>query len=286
MSLNVSALRKKFVAEISGTPRDLLTERGGHYLQKALAAHAVLVIRGLELDPAEHLGLTRFLGQPETVTDLLNQHADSDDILVVDNSREAPVVGNQCWHSDRSFLTRPTRHTLLRATVVPDRGGDTLFADMTGAYAQAPPSWRESLCTAAGVHTYDRIALLRSVIHRRPVESGYAEKFPAVRHPLVRVHPESGAPAFYLNELCLTDIEALDGALIGIPVEKLNAYATEERFVYRHRWQAGDLLIWDNARVMHRADVLPPGLPRVLHRTTTSGCRPRFARHLSAMAGG
>ncbi|HET6859977.1 MAG TPA: TauD/TfdA family dioxygenase, partial [Streptomyces sp.] len=186
---------------------------------------------------------------------------------------------------DRSFLPRPTRYTLLRAAVTPEHGGDTLFADMTGAYAGAPPSWRESLCTAAGVHTYDRIARLRSVIHRGPVESGYAEKYPAVRHPLVRVHPESGAPAFYLNELTLVDMEPSDGRLIGIPLEKLHAHATEERFVHRHRWHAGDLLIWDNARVMHRADALPPGLPRVLHRTTTSGCRPRFARHLAAMAG-
>ncbi|MEV6979251.1 TauD/TfdA family dioxygenase [Kitasatospora sp. NPDC093806] len=277
MSLDFAALHEDFVVEVTGGTGVFLAGRDGEAVKEALAGYSVAVLRGLELAPAEQVALTRLLGEPEVVTDLRNHHPESRDILVVNNSSERPVVGNRCWHSDRSFLPEPTRYTMLRAEVVPPEGGDTLIADMVAAYAQSPTAWKESLSGAVGVHTYDKIARLRAEIHGEPVEEGYEKLFPPVRHPVVRAHPETGTPAFYLNDLCMTGIEAPDGGSVAVALDELSAYATEDRFVYRHHWRVGDVLIWDNARVLHRADLRLWKLPRVLHRTTTAGLPPRPA---------
>ncbi|MGI3224565.1 TauD/TfdA dioxygenase family protein [Streptomyces sp. GTA36] len=274
MSLEFTALHEKFVVELTGRTGTLLAGRDGDAIKKALITYSVVVIRGLELVPAEQVALTRLLGTPEVVTDMRNHHPESQDILVVSNSGATPVVGNRCWHSDRSFLPEPTRYTMLRAEVVPPQGGDTLFADMVEAYAQSPESWKEALSGAVGVHSYDKIARLRSEIHRKPIEEGYEELYPPVRHPAVRAHPETGTPALYLSDLCLDRIETEQGTSLPIPLDELHAHATEDRFVYRHRWHVGDVVIWDNARVLHKADMQLWKLPRVLHRSTTASLPP------------
>ena len=277
MSLDFAALHEKFVVEVTGPTGTLLAGRDGSAIKRALTTYSVIVIRGLELTAAEQVALTRLLGKPEVVTDMRNHHPESRDILVVSNSGATPVVGNRCWHSDRSFLPEPTRYTMLRAEVVPPHGGDTLFADMAEAYAQSPASWKETLSGAVGVHSYDKIARLRSEIHREPIEEGYEKTYPPVRHPAVRAHPETGTPALYLSDLCLARIESEGGTSVRIPLDELHAHATEDRFVYRHRWHVGDVVIWDNASVMHKADMQLWKLPRVLHRTTTASPPPRPA---------
>ena len=190
---------------------------------------------------------------------------------MVSNAGGTPVVGNLCWHSDRSFLPEPTRYTILRADVVPELEGDTLFADMVAAYDEAPPEWKAVLEGALGVHTYDKTARLRAQIHQTEIEE-YESRYPPVRHPIVRSHPETGTPALFLSELCLARIEYEDGTPVsGVTPEDLLAHATRDRFVYRHKWLRG------NPRVLHKASALAPGLPRVMHRTTTAGGVPRPA---------
>jgi alpha-ketoglutarate-dependent taurine dioxygenase len=276
--MRIVTARDRFVAEVTGLAECLVAERDGHAIRHALITHSLIVIRGMELVPAEQVALTRILGEAEVVTDMRNHHPDSVDILVVNNSGDTPVVGNQCWHSDRSFLPEPTRYTILRAHVVPPSGGDTVFADMVAAYEQLPPHWKAQLAGTVGVHSYDKIAKLRAEIHNKPVEANYERKYPRVRHPVVRLHPETGTPALYINELCLVSIKSERGTPINVPLDKLLDHATDDRFVYRHRWQRGDVLIWDNVRVLHKAVALSPGMPRVLHRTTTAGGIPQQVR--------
>ncbi|WP_211716443.1 TauD/TfdA family dioxygenase [Nocardiopsis sp. MG754419] len=273
--MEIKEIRSGFVAEVTGRNREILADRDGDVVKKALLAHSVVIMRGMELAPREQVALTRLLGPPEVVTDLRNHHPDSTDILVIKNAGTTPVVGNTHWHSDRSFLPEPTRFTVLRADVVPDQGGDTLFADMTAAHRELDEEWRSMLTGAEAVHSYDTIARTRSRVHDTPLEQGYARKYPPTVHPLVRAHPESGTPALYLNELCMAALHRPDRVPVTVGVAELHAYATQERFVHRHHWNPGDVVVWDNARVLHRASDLPPGLSRVLHRTTTAGVAPR-----------
>ena len=272
--MEIREIKPGFVAEVTGQNREILAGRDGDVVKKALLSHSVVIMRGMELAPCEQVALTRLLGPPEVVTDMRNHHPESTDILVIRNSGSTPVVGNTHWHSDRSFLPEPTRFTVLRADVVPEEGGDTLFADMTAAHRDLDEEWRAVITGAEAVHSYDTVARLRSRVHGTPLEQGYARKYPPTVHPLVRAHPESGSPALYLNELCVASLHRPDGTPVSVGVAELHEYATQERFVHRHHWHQGDVVVWDNSRVLHRAGDLPPGLLRVLHRTTTAGASP------------
>jgi alpha-ketoglutarate-dependent taurine dioxygenase len=267
----------QFVAELVGDGESLVAQREIEAVRAALDTHAVVVLRDIVLSPAEQVALTKLLGEPEVVTDMRNHHPESLDVLVVSTSGATPVIGNLCWHSDRSFLPEPTRYTILRADVVPDREGDTLFADMVAAYAEAPVSWKRAMVGAKGVHTYDKTARLRARLHNKEIEE-YESRYAPVRHPLVRRRPEADTPALFISELCLAGLEYDDGSPVpDLTPASLLSHATHDRFVYRHEWQQGDVLIWDNPRVLHKAASLIPGLPRVMHRTTTAGGVPQAA---------
>lgn len=162
--------------------------------------------------------------------------------------------------------------------------GDTLFADMVGAYAEAPEDWKHVMDGAEGIHTYDKTARLRAQLHNSEIEE-YESRYPPVRHPLVRAccHQCPGGlskitPALFISELCLDRLEYDDGTLVpGLTPDILLEFATQRRFVYRHRWSRGDVVIWDNRRVLHKVESLIPGVPRVMHRTTTADDVPVIA---------
>ncbi|MEO3807731.1 TauD/TfdA family dioxygenase [Sphaerisporangium sp. B11E5] len=271
----ISTVRAGFVAEVRPRGMPLDADEVVARVREALRTHAVVVIRGDQgLSALEQAAFTRLLGPLEPASDMRNHHPDSTDVMVVDNSGTTPVVGNQCWHSDRSFLPEPTRYTVLSGQVIPSSGSETLFADMAGACRSAPEAWKRMLRGAMGVHSYDKLAHMRAAIHNAPVQPDYARLYPPVRHPVIRAHPESGTAAFYLSELCLARIEPEDGTPVDISVEDLHAHATKEELLYRHAWRVGDVVIWDNCRVMHRAGALEPGVARILYRTTTAGGPP------------
>lgn len=274
MSTRTTTKHHDFVAEVTGLDERAFAGRDADTVQQAAREHGVVVLRELSLSPSEQVVLTRLLGEPEPVWDVLNQHPEHPNVQVISSDGPTPAVGAQLWHTDRSFQAKPTRHTILHGFEMPQGVGDTLFADVASAYDAAPPRWKRALTGAVGVHVYDRLATLRASAHGEELEQSYAQRFPPVRHPVVRAHPETGRPALYVNELCLDRIEDEHGAPVGIPIEELHAHATAERWVYRHQWCQGDVVIWDNARVLHRATDLPPGKRRVMHRSTTTGDRP------------
>ena len=272
-SLQISTIRDSFVANLDWDGEPLVADRDIGIVQAALDTHSVVVLRNAELTLDEHIALTKLLGEPEVVTDMRNHHPESLEVLVVNNLGRTPVIGNLCWHSDRSFLLTPTRYTILHGVVVGANGmGDTLFADMVGAYAEAPVDWKHVMEGAQGVHTYDKTARLRAQLHNTELEE-YVSRYPPVRHPLVRSchDPRPNTPALFISELCLARLEYDDGTVVpGLTPDILLEHATQYRFVYRHRWVPGDVIIWDNRRILHKVASLTPGVPRVLHRTTTA----------------
>ncbi|MBO3749103.1 TauD/TfdA family dioxygenase [Streptosporangiaceae bacterium NEAU-GS5] len=272
MALTIVPIRAGFVAEVAGFDGSAPDGWDAEALHAALRDYSVLVTHETTLTPQRQVALTSLLGDVEEASDMRNHHPDSTQVMVVHTSGDTPIVGNQCWHADRSFSAEPTRYTVLYGKDIPPSAGDTLFADMVAAYSGMPSDWKRSLAAATGTHSYDKLARMRAEIHRAPIEPDYQVRHPPVRHPIVRAHPETGAPALFVSELCLS---AIDGQGAPEPsIDELLAHATSDDYVHRHRWQAGDIVIWDNSRVLHRAAPLPPGTTRVLHRTTTSGPAP------------
>jgi len=171
--------------------------------------------------------------------------------------RHSPAA-NYHWHTDKPYYPAPPMLTTLYVVEAPERGGDTEFANTALAYAALPETMRR------------RIAGLRAVFRPK-----FDSSFPAVDHPLVRTHPETGREALYLGNHSTH--------ILGMPEDEGKAllrvlldHATQPRFVYRHRWRVGDLVMWDNRCLLHRAvlDEHSGKYRRVMHRSLVKGTAP------------
>jgi alpha-ketoglutarate-dependent 2,4-dichlorophenoxyacetate dioxygenase len=170
-------------------------------------------------------------------------------ILNLDDQRRAYRDGNQLWHTDSSFRQKSATWSMLHARIIPPDGADTEFADTRAAYDALPAATKTRLEGLIAEH---------SIWHSRAKLGGYTpteeekQLRPPARHPVVRRHPGSHRNALY--------IASHASHIIGWPVEEgrklleeLLAFATQPRFVYRHKWRLGDLVIWDNRCTLHRA---------------------------------
>ena len=174
-----------------------------------------------------------------------------------------PVVriskaANYHWHTDKPYHAAPPLLTMLRAVEVPPSGGDTEFANTMLAYDALPEE------------TKRRIAALRVVF--RPA---FDASRPAVDHPLVRTHPDTGQSALYLGNHA-THIPGMPEADSAALLDELLEHATQRRFVYVHRWRRGDLVMWDNRCLLHRVviDAAMGQYRRVMHRSVVRGTVP------------
>ncbi len=238
----------------------------------ALLDHAVLVFRDQAIGDEQHLAFTRRFGELEVhILDQFNLPG-RPNILVLSNAKDeagAPLGledAGRYWHTDVSYTERPSMASFLFAIDVPPEGGDTMFAGMTAAYEALPDEMKERLDGLKGVHGLNKITAPRMT------DAQFAKLKPEV-HPLVRTHPETGRKAIYAGVFTL-GVEGLPEGEGRALLDWLAAHCAEERFIYRHRWRAGDFVIWDNRSVLHHATDYDPRHRRHLHRTTVAGDRP------------
>ncbi|MEZ5738854.1 MAG: TauD/TfdA family dioxygenase [Burkholderiaceae bacterium] len=185
-----------------------------------------------------------------------------------------PIMnGGAYWHSDVSYKARPPIGSLLHGIEVPPEGGDTLYADMCGAYEALSDEMKARLAGLRATHSYvQRYEAMSADDPERPqLTAQQLAEVPAVSHPVVRTNPESGRKALYINEGFTVAIEGLPQHEGRALLDELFTHSTDERFRYRHRWQAGDLVIWDNRTTMHCATAYDRRHARNLHRTTIVG---------------
>lgn len=179
--------------------------------------------------------------------------------------------GNYSWHTDKSYHAVPSLLTMLHAKQVPPTGGDTLFANMVMAYESLSADEKKSLEGLRCTHSWE--ASRRNTGNTPATEEQKRER-PPVSHPLVRTHAD-GRKSLYLG-MHIDCIEGMDydegRALLADLLER----ATAEPFIYRHQWHVGDLTLWDNRVLLHRADrnYDMAAHPRVLHRTVVVGTVP------------
>jgi taurine dioxygenase len=225
-------------------------------LQGAFAAHPVLVVRTGGLTPPQLLALAEVFGEPQV--QLLEDYRLSDTptiSIVASNLTDRRgdgrrVVFGGAWHTDDSYFAVPAKATMLYASVIPPKGGDTLFADTTAAYDALDAATRAAIDGRRAVHTYQSRRNLNFVPTRSAAEQSDT---PPVDHPLVRTDAASGRGSLYLNPNRMDSIVGMDDAASDRLLDQLIGHATQERFVYRHVWHPHDVVVWDNGRSMHRA---------------------------------
>ena len=244
-------------------------------IRDAFFASQVLVFRGLELTADRFLAFGRQFGRPEP--HVINQfhHPEHADILILSNrkSNGAPVGladAGTYFHTDYSYLDVPARCTMLYSIEVPRAGGDTLFADQYAAYDGLPEAMKRRIEGLVALHHYGNRDDLDKA--SRTVASVLNEeqerKMAWVRHPVVRRHPVTGRKALYAVSGSSFGIEGMPRDESHALLDELKRHATQDQYRLRLKYGVGDLVIWDNASLLHSATLTDPEDPRTLWRIT------------------
>lgn len=234
-------------------------------VRRALLDHQIVVFPGQSLTREQQFAFAARFGEVEThgADGRENKRQDRAHILSNVDENGNPVfrlspASNYHWHTDKPYRAAPPSVTMLFAVELPPFGGDTAFANTALAYEALPET---SKCRLAGLRVAFRPAFDPAV--------------PETDHPLVRSHPETGRKALYLGNHATR--------ILGLPEEESAAmlrdlveHATQSRFVYTHRWRLGDLVMWDNRCLLHRAvpNYQADKYRRIMHRSVVKGTVP------------
>jgi taurine dioxygenase len=159
------------------------------------------------------------------------------------------LKSNYFWHSDKAYLPVPALLTMLHAVELPPSGGDTQFADMIQAHAGLSAKLKRQIAALRAVHSLE---YMRASTDDRPLTDEEKKAAPPVVHPMVRTHPITGEESLFIGMYC-SHIVDMDSAASRAVLDQLLAHATQARYVYTHRWRPGDLVVWDNRCLLHRA---------------------------------
>jgi taurine dioxygenase len=242
----------------------------------AFLDHQMLLFRDQHLQPGDQVVFARRFG-PVQVHVMNQYHAEGfPEIYYLSNldasgkpSGKHPDKGTVHWHTDGSWARRTGQATLLYADQVPQAGGETRFTSMYAAYDALDEATRQRLAPLRAIHSLD---FSRTRRHGDdPMSEAQKKAKPPVAHPIVRIHPETGRKCLFLGDhaWCVEGMPLDEGRAL---IEELNASIVKPELVYTHRWQPGDLVIWDNRCMLHKAEPYDVGKEaRVLRRCTVVG---------------
>jgi len=239
-------------------------------IRESWADHKLLLFRGQNLSEGGLIAFSRRFGKLEIHMRQEWLSRDHPEVLVLSNMKvDGKPIGGLAnseinWHYDQIYLPRPAVGSLLFSVSIPPEGGSTYFADMCGAYAALPSQLKSKVEGRQAVQSYDNF----NTGHTIKTKDTIKKKTPDVTHPIVRMHPITGRPALYVCPGMTTQIVGLDEDENRAVLDELFAFSTQPEFVYRHDWQVGDAILWDNACTMHRRDDFDNKYDRLMKRTT------------------
>ncbi len=288
-------------AEITGLDlsRDIAPEAAAR-VRELFYRHQVITVRGQDIPPEGFIRFAEIFGPIEPFFISSYNHPEHPQIYVLSNVRkDGKPIGRDGagthWHSDSTFVEKPSSVTLLHGVEVPARGGDTLFANMYDAYDRLDAETRALIDGRRAIHRYQRKefvfsgdrelsaaekAEIEELKRKRLAEEAAtapsptaqkSNKVPEQRHPVARTHPVTGRKALYLNDEMMVGIEGLEDAVAVPLLRRLCEEATTPEHVLRFKWRQGDLVAWDNASIIHSATFTPPDQARIMHRLTVEG---------------
>ena len=264
-----------FGAELSG--ERVADGIDGAWLSRQLVDHRLLVLRDQHLTHAQQVQLARELGEPTPAHPVVPGHPDHPEILVLDGAQGGR---NARWHTDVTFMPAPPAASVLVGDVMPAFGGDTMWADTRTAYERLSPAVQAAIDTLEAVHRISPLAYwgepFDTALGRDDAQRLFddAAKVPPVIHPVVRVHPVTGRKNLFVNPGFTTHIVGMSRIESDGLLRLLYEHATQPELVLRHRWRAGDVVIWDNRATMHYAVADYGAAQRCMRRVTIRGTTP------------
>jgi alpha-ketoglutarate-dependent 2,4-dichlorophenoxyacetate dioxygenase len=280
VTVTATRLTPHFAARIDGADVTRpLDDAAWSTIRTALDEHSVLVFHGAPMDDETQIAFSRRFG-PLEVTRSMNPAAGTPfarqsnldiktgQVIPPEDRRMIYQLANMLWHSDSSFKAVPSLCSLLSGRIVPPEGGATEFASARAAYPSLPADLRRRVERAVVVHDFgwsrDQIRPGFFTAEERAV-------YPPVRHPLVRTNPVNGRRSLFLGAHA-SHVEGLSLEEGRALLRTLLEHVTRPEFCYRHEWEEGDLVVWDNRCVLHRATPYDTTRHhRLMQRTTVSG---------------
>lgn len=262
------------VAEGTDVSRPL-TEAAFAEIESAFFTGQVLVLRDQRLTPPQYLAFARRFGPPEPHVIDQFHHPEESNILILSNrKKDGQPIGladaGTYFHTDYSYLQVPARATMLHSIEVPKKGGNTLFADQYAAYDDLPDMMKRKIASLIAVHHYGnrKVADEMSRVAASPLTDEQKAKMPLITHPLVRPHPVTERNALYA-------VSGSSYGIVGMPedeavalLDELAVHATQPKYVLSYAYRVGDVVMWDNASLLHSATLTDPDDPRTLWRIT------------------
>jgi alpha-ketoglutarate-dependent taurine dioxygenase len=287
MTITVRPLHPAIGAEIRGV--DLRREMDPETFQTVHDAwmdHLVVVFPDQHITDEEHVAFTRHFGEPEIFHQTIIRSRAAKEIFRVSNVDDDgnlmpashPTVQQvslaQLWHTDSSYRTMPCIGSLLHGVEISRTGGETQFINMYMVFDQLPDSLKRQVEGRRARHDFGNLHRLRDL---KPLTEAEKASMPPAWQPMVRRHPVTGRKSLYISPIYNDAVEGLDEAATVHLIDDLTAFAAQPRFMYRHRWEPDDVLMWDNRCTIHAVTPHDPAERRVMHRTTIVGDQPVLA---------
>ena len=243
-------------------------------VRRAFLDHVVIFFRDQELTLEQYLAVARCFGTPIEYPFVKGLDGYPEIIAVTKLEHERVNFGG-IWHSDTAYLEIPPMGTLLLAREVPQAGGDTLFANMYLAYETLSEGMRRLIDPLRAINSSAKADVSRTRedrIRSDPTEKSRQEFL--AEHPVVRVHPETGRKALYVNPAHTVRFAGMAEAESAPLLHLLYQHQTRPEFTCRFRWEKGSIAFWDNRAAQHNPVNDYHGYRRVMHRITLKGERP------------
>jgi taurine dioxygenase len=275
VELDIDEFGPSFGAEVRNIDVASASDDQIKAIRQALIEYKVVVLRDQTLDDHQHIDFGRRIGE------LTSGHPvwDSGDVPGEVYSLDSADNGfADVWHTDVTFVKRPPLGSILRAVTLPPHGGDTNWADLELAFASLSEPVQRLAEQLTAVHDGTR-EFGYYLAQRRQGEGSLWEgerftRLEPIAHPVVRVHPETGRKSLFVNPGFVSQIEGVSDAESRHLLDLFYAHITKPEHIVRHRWQPGDVAMWDNRATVHYANRDYGTARRVMHRITLRGDEP------------
>jgi taurine dioxygenase len=272
-------LDKNFGAEILGVDLARADDATLDAVVDVFHRNGAILVRGQSMEPADLLRFVGRFGEPEGHTLKDSTLPGFPNIYVLSNRvvDGRPIGAHNDgigWHTDLSYTAKPVMCTMLYAVEVPPVGSDTLLADCCKAWDALPPERQAELDGKIVHHSWRHFLTNRQF--NRVDDPAVLDIVPDVYHPLVRTHPADGRKSLFLSATTVKGVSGMSDEDGRATVNDLVEFATRDEFVFRHKWQQGDIFMWDNRCTLHTGTVYDDSQYfRVMHRLWVKGDTPR-----------
>ncbi|MDA0656551.1 MAG: TauD/TfdA family dioxygenase [Proteobacteria bacterium] len=278
MALEIKKLADHVGVEVKGVDASKpFDEETLKTVYKAWVDHSVLVLKGQNLTPQQFVEFGRQFGKP-IEQNLKHLNVDGCPELAFISSEDRDIHGTgkrivrgTSWHTDHAYAEIPPKATMLYGIDIPAEGGDTQFTSAAAAFDALPAEKRNRLDGLRSVHSFESSRSPRPMVKRTEQEIA-AYPGDAV-HPLIRTNPDTGRKSLYVNTVrseCILDMEEEES---NTTLDQIYVHLNQEKFHYRHKWTPGDIVVWDNRSVLHKANGDYEG-KRFLYRIMVEGNKP------------